>query len=500
MNRDEALRALHVAQKRLDHADYSGAARFAKKSLALEATPEAQALLSRAEQLLSSGAGAGTAAAGGAEPTATTSATQSGPSSASTSSRTRTKASASTGGSSTSPTGEYTAAQLAVVKRVKSCRVTAYYEILELEKSCSDGQIKKAYRKHALSLHPDKNLAPGAEEAFKMVSKAFQVLSDPNKRAIYDQTGSDPDSRGGGGGGGGGGGFARRGSAGPGFQGGFGGGEDISPEELFRMFFGGQGGGFGGGPFGPGAGFGGGGTTFQFFGPGGVRMGSTGMPRQAGARRGGPQPPTSIWVQMAPLLFLFLLSLLTQLPSLFSSADSVDPDFSFDQSSHFSVPRTTTTGVRYFVAPEQFAQHPMYESLLSSNPSLGFKSEHPPQSARYRRDLVNHLKQSSTTASPVNAPSGDETSSTPDARATEAQQLKVPPRVRSFEKNVEQAWVNRLHNYCRHEIGARNDRLDAARGFLGIGRDPQKISQILAEKLPHCEQLSRIPGYSHIQY
>merc|ERR1719487_819455 len=112
---------------------------------------------------------------------------------------------------------------------------------------------------------------------------------------------------------------------------------------------------------------------------------------------------------MAPLLFLFLLSLLTQLPSLFSSADAVDPEFSFDQSAHFSVPRTTTSGVQYFVAPEQFAQHPLYESLLSSNPSLGFKSEHPPQSARYRRDLVNHLKQSAATARPVNTGDGETT-------------------------------------------------------------------------------------------
>jgi DnaJ homolog subfamily B member 12 len=45
------------------------------------------------------------------------------------------------------PKREYTAAQAALVKRVKSCRVTAYYEILQLEKKCSEGDIKKAYKK-----------------------------------------------------------------------------------------------------------------------------------------------------------------------------------------------------------------------------------------------------------------------------------------------------------------------------------------------------------------
>lgn len=321
-------------------------------------------------------------------------------------------------------------------------------------------------------------MAPGAEEAFKsepivhppflevsprlthgsiVVSKAFQVLSDPNKRTIYDQTGGDPDSRGGGGGGGGG--FARR-PAGAGFQGGFQ-GDDVSPEELFRMFFGQGAGGFGGGgPFGGGGGFGGGpfggASTFQFFGPGGVRMG-TGMPRQAGMAggaggRAGPQGSSSTWIQLAPLFFLLALSFLTQLPSLFSSPDSVDPDFSFDKTSSFSVPRTTSSGVQYYVSPEQFAQHPLYESILSLNPALGFSSEHPPKSARYRRDLVEHLRKSAATASPVNSAPAEGAAESAAKQAQTPPNLKVPPRLRTFEKNVESAWVNRLHAYCRHEV------------------------------------------------
>lgn len=143
----------------------------------------------------------------------------------------------------------FTVEQKAAVIRIKRCGATAYYEILGLEEvkaSCSDSDIKKAYRKLSLLTHPDKNGYEGADEAFKMVSKAFTVLSDPEKKKKFDAFGGDPDARfnpasaGGGGGSpfpGGAGGFGRRGG---GFQ------EEMTPEELFRQFFGGA---FGG-PFG----------------------------------------------------------------------------------------------------------------------------------------------------------------------------------------------------------------------------------------------------------
>jgi DnaJ family protein B protein 12 len=139
----------------------------------------------------------------------------------------------------------YTTEQKAAVLRIRRCSPTAFYEILglkEVRTSCSEGEIKKAYRKQSLLTHPDKNGHEHADEAFKMVSRAFGVLSDADKRKSYDRHGGDPDSKSG------------AAAAGSQFGGhGFGprrrGWEEnaMSPEEMFNQFFGG---GMGGGPFG----------------------------------------------------------------------------------------------------------------------------------------------------------------------------------------------------------------------------------------------------------
>ncbi len=107
-----------------------------------------------------------------------------------------------------------------------------YYDILGVSKAAEAGEIKKAYRKLAVKYHPDKN--PGnkeAEESFKELSQAYEVLSDPKKRGTYDQFGHDAFTRSG------------RGSA----AGGGGGFHD--PFDIFSQVFGGGGGGGGGSIF-----------------------------------------------------------------------------------------------------------------------------------------------------------------------------------------------------------------------------------------------------------
>ena len=121
-----------------------------------------------------------------------------------------------------------------------------YYEVLEVTKTATAEEIKKAYRKKAIQFHPDKN--PGdktAEEKFKEAAEAYDVLSNPDKRARYDQFGHA-----------GMGGAAGNGGPFGGFSGG------MSMDDIFSMFgdiFGGR----GGGGFGGFSGFGGGGSQQQ---------------------------------------------------------------------------------------------------------------------------------------------------------------------------------------------------------------------------------------------
>src|SRR5699024_2217364 len=91
-----------------------------------------------------------------------------------------------------------------------------FYDILEVPKSASADEIKKAYRKKAIQYHPDKNKGDKeSEEKFKEAAEAYEVLSDENKRARYDQ-------------------FGHAGLGGAAGGGGYGGG--MSMDDIFSQF------------------------------------------------------------------------------------------------------------------------------------------------------------------------------------------------------------------------------------------------------------------------
>lgn len=157
-----------------------------------------------------------------------------------------------------------------------------YYKILQVEKNAKDEDLKKAYRKLAMKWHPDKNPnnKKDAEAKFKQISEAYEVLSDPQKRAIYDQYGEEGLK----------GQVPPPGAGGPGgatfFQ--TGDGPNVfrfnprNANDIFAEFFGGS------SPFG---GTGGGGSRFGMFGGGDDMMFSSfgdGRPMSTGPRKSPP--------------------------------------------------------------------------------------------------------------------------------------------------------------------------------------------------------------------
>ncbi|KAF7308841.1 J domain-containing protein [Mycena kentingensis (nom. inval.)] len=437
-NREEAMRCLSIAQKHLSAANYASARKFAQKSIALFETPAAVSLLATINSAEASAgqsngnASASASASTGAEPH---------PSASGSKQRHAPSANGTSGGMG-GDKREYTPEQKEVVRRVRACKVTEYYEILSVKRDCEDVEIKKAYRKLALALHPDKNGAPGADEAFKLVSKAFQVLSDPQKRSIFDRSGSDPEDR-------------SSGMPSPSsFRGGGGGYEgELSPEDLFNMFFGG-GAQFGNGGFG--GGFGGPTVFTTSFGPGGfrtTRMGG-GVPRQ---QQQGNAEPRSTFVQLLPLILLFAFSLLSALPNLFSTPPVPDPRFSWSHTSKYSTERQTSDmGTKFFVDANDVMRHPVIGAELT-------------------RDGIDWRKLTSVT---------DGTGKT----------AKPGPAVAKFERTVDHAWIQQLSSDCQLGTDRKNREKEAEIGLLGIGTDWKRVEAISKRVVPACDELRRL-GY-----
>ncbi|KAK6633962.1 hypothetical protein RUM44_004569 [Polyplax serrata] len=210
------------------------------------------------------------------------------------------------------------------IKRIKKCK--DYYEVLGVSKDATDSDIKKAYKKLALQLHPDKNKTPGAAEAFKAIGNAVAVLTDPEKRKQYDMYGAEPGKYPN---------SARNGEQHyhtytRGFE------ADITAEELFNMFFGG--------------GFPANQSVY-------VRRNGR-WPRQGGeSEHSGrePQNNSAFILHFLPLLVLIVLSMMS---SFFVS----DPLFSLHASNKFSVERATARLKIPYYVKENF--HNEYQGSL----------------------------------------------------------------------------------------------------------------------------------------
>lgn len=152
----ESEKALGLARKYDEQGDLAGAIKWCNKSIAIQDSPAARALLSR---LQTKGVNGGASTSGSNADSTSTTAKQ------------RPAAAAGTASASPSSAPEkkeraYTKEQSAVVSRIRAAGGD-FYKVLGVEKTVDDNGIKKAYRKLALQLHPDKNGAPGADEAFK---------------------------------------------------------------------------------------------------------------------------------------------------------------------------------------------------------------------------------------------------------------------------------------------------------------------------------------------
>jgi DnaJ family protein B protein 12 len=273
------------------------------------------------------------------------------------------------------------------------------------------------FAKIAKRCHPDKNQAPGSVEAFKVISKAYQILIDADKRRAFDVSGLDPDNR-----------MAGQ-PSGPQFTANqF--EAEISPEDLFEMFFGGMGGGFRATSFSSGPGF-----HFRVHQPN-VRQRQPRQHsheevlherrRQEHVRRRQETPTEE--VSLRPLFTLLAILFLSLFSSLFSAWDPPVPRFALSRQHPYIQPlRTAARGVPYYVDPNNF---PFLNQELDSA----------------------------------------------DRR-----------RLREVETQVEQSYLRTLQTQCQYEMQVKREKLQEARGFWGVDADALRKANDM--KMEACDAL-----------
>ncbi|XP_053679797.1 dnaJ homolog subfamily B member 14-like [Anopheles nili] len=172
VNKDEAKRCIELAAAALKAGNIAKAEKLLKKSQNLFPLAQAEELLKRVKTAGTEGTKTGSTANSGASANGASSA------------RRRPVHREEEKPTEPKLNVDYTQDQADAVKRIQKCK--DFYEVLGVTKEATDSEIKKCYKKHALQLHPDKNKAPGAMEAFKSLGSAVETLTDPQKRKAYD--------------------------------------------------------------------------------------------------------------------------------------------------------------------------------------------------------------------------------------------------------------------------------------------------------------------------
>lgn len=287
-NKDEALRCVGIAESAIASGDKQRALKFIKIAQRLNSNVSVNDLFAACEKLDS-------------ERPPPTEEKLSGPTSK--------ESKPSSSSECTNSERSYTEENVKLIREVK--RNNDYYTVLGVEKTCSVEEIRKAYKKLSLKVHPDKNKAPGSEEAFKKVCKAFKCLSEEESRRQYDQTGLVEE-------------FEynrqhnvrrRRRTTNDFFS------DDFDPDEIFRSFF-----------------------------------GQADMFRNAQVYRTRPMPNQQredvnggfsimVLIQLLPIMIIFLLAYLP-----FS-----EPEFSLQKTNAYQFPKFTEKyGVEYYVKASDF--------------------------------------------------------------------------------------------------------------------------------------------------
>lgn len=238
---EEAQRYINVALREINTGNYDNAIKLLRKAKVLYPDSQADELQELLTKLNASASGTQQQSAEGAATSGygSTANAANGSDSPTRLRQRRQNSHNNSNNTDTNATHSYTRDQLDLVKRLNKCK--NFYQVLNVSRDATDSIIKRAYKRLALQLHPDKNQAPGAAEAFKLLANAVAVLTDERRRKDYDASGANT--------------LATHGSStnmganhqhehyngsyfhgGSTFESAF--GDDITAEELFNIFFG----------------------------------------------------------------------------------------------------------------------------------------------------------------------------------------------------------------------------------------------------------------------